>query len=451
MPWYRATLVTLVVALLVPGCGTRVASEDVGISSSSGHAPSNEKAGAGPPAEVPSVSPPTDDAASAPPGGSGSTPVPNPRSAVGTGAQGGTNPRPSDSTDSGKSQPRAEEGPSSAGASAAGPPSLAAGPPAVSDSGPRSPILVASVGTYSGPIGSALEPILKGAQLWVKAMNAKGGLNGHQIKLFVYDDGGDPAKHRAQVQDAVEHRGILGFLMNAEAFTGAGSVEYLNAKRIPVVGMDLGEHWAYSSPMYFPQGPVGDELIRTYALAIAQQVLPRGKQRFGTLICVEAPCDRPDRVVGETARKAGLDHVYRGRASLAQPDYTAECLSARNQAVEVLAIILDVNSVNRVTAACARQGFHPLYAVFVMDDKMKDNPELAGALAISPVFPFFQSGSPATDEFRAALRDYGGGMVVGNTTAFGVGGRETAGTGRPRHLRTADHGEPPGGAVDHQG
>jgi branched-chain amino acid transport system substrate-binding protein len=278
---------------------------------------------------------------------------------------------------------------------------------------------VASVGTYSGPIGSALEPILKGAQLWVKAMNAKGGLNGHQIKLFVYDDGADPAKHRAQVQDAVEHRGILGFLMNAEGFTGAASVEYLNAKRIPVVGMDLGEHWAYSSPMYFPQGSVGDELVRTYALAIAQQVLPRGKQRFGTLTCIEAPCERPESVVAETARKAGLDHVYRGRASLAQPDYTAECLSARNQTVEVFAIILDVNSVNRVTAACARQGFHPLYAVFVMDDGMKDNPELAGALAISPVFPFFQSGTPATDEFRAALRDYGGEMVLGNTTALG--------------------------------
>ena len=199
--------------------------------------------------------------------------------------------------------PRPQEGTASAGQ-----PSVPAGSSAGPDAGPRSPILMASVGTYSGPAGTVFEPIVKGAQLWIKAVNAKGGVNGHQIRLIVYDDGGDPARHRAQVQDAVEHRGVIGFLTNADAVAGASSVDYINAKRIPVVGNDPASDWMYSSPMYFLQGSAGDELFRTFALAIAQQVLPRGSKRFGTLICVEADqCTRADNVVAETAREAGLD------------------------------------------------------------------------------------------------------------------------------------------------
>ena len=326
---------------------------------------------------------------------------------------------------SGSANPQAplppnQDGARSTGFTPAGQPSIPARQPATPEAGPRSPILMASVGTYSGPIGAVFEPILKGAQLWITAANANGGVNGHQVKLFVYDDGGDPARHRAQVQDAVEHRNVIGFFSNIDAIAGASSVGYINAKRIPVVGTDPAADLAYSSPMYFLQGSTGNELTRSFPLSIAQQVLPRGLKRLGTLICVEAEqCNTADRLVAETAREAGLDVVYRGRASLAQPDFTAECLSARKENVEVLFIGLDQNSVGRVTAACARQGYHPIYAPLVADAGQKDNPELAGAVALSPVFPYFQSGTPATDEFRAAVRNYGGGMVLSVSSAVG--------------------------------
>ena len=68
----------------------------------------------------------------------------------------------------------------------------------------RSPLTVASVGTYSGPAGVTLNLFVRGAQLWLKHVNKTGGVNGHSVQLLVYDDGGDPARHRAQVQEAVE-------------------------------------------------------------------------------------------------------------------------------------------------------------------------------------------------------------------------------------------------------
>src|SRR5262249_47051034 len=92
---------------------------------------------------------------------------------------------------------------------------------------PKSPVLLANVGTYSGPVGVSGTKILQGAQVWVQYINKQGGLNGHLVQFQVYDDGGDPARHRAQVQEAVERRHVLAFLMNVEVISGYASVEYL--------------------------------------------------------------------------------------------------------------------------------------------------------------------------------------------------------------------------------
>ena len=282
-------------------------------------------------------------------------------------------------------------------------------------------MIVASVGTYSGPAGVSLAPMLQGVQLWVKHVNEIGGLNGHSVRLLSYDDGGDPARHRAQVQEAVEGKHAIAFVMNAEGIgTGQGSVEYLNAKRVPVIGMDGGSGWAYSSPMYFPQMSQGQYNTRMTVPSIARQLVPQGKTKLGTLICVEAPiCDETDRVVAESVEGSGLEHVYRGRGSLAQPDFTAECLSARNAGAQILFITLDQNSVGRVAASCARQGYRPTFSVVqqVASRTMADNPDFAGLTTASPIAPYFQAGTPATDEFQAATRASG----IASSNGFGGG------------------------------
>ena len=90
---------------------------------------------------------PADGATSAPAAGSGSTAA---------------------TARSGSANPQAPLPPSQGGPSSTTPPRQSA----TAEAGPRSPILLASVGTYSGPVGTVFEPILKGAQLWVTAANA---------------------------------------------------------------------------------------------------------------------------------------------------------------------------------------------------------------------------------------------------------------------------------------
>jgi branched-chain amino acid transport system substrate-binding protein len=253
--------------------------------------------------------------------------------------------------------------------------------------------------------------------MWVRFINAAGGLRGHPVTLIVYDDGGDPARHRAQVQEAVEQRKAVAFLMNGEALTGQGSVDYINRKRVPIIGQTSGEgNWVYESPMYFPQASNAEPLARSLAPAFARQLVPKGKAKLATLVCVEAGgCNDFDRIVAEEAPRVGFQHVYRGRGSIAQPDYTAECLAARNAEAQVFFVALDQNSVGRVATACGRQGYRPTFALYgpAVLEAQKDDPNLAGAVAMSNVVPYFQTGTPATDEYQAALKAFGQGVSRG--------------------------------------
>lgn len=284
------------------------------------------------------------------------------------------------------------------------------------------PITVASVGTLSGVAGAVLGQVPKGAQVWAKWVNRRGGLNGHPVNLILYDDGGDPARHRAQVQDAVERRSAVAFVASAEALTGHSSVEYINDKRVPVVGVDLGETWPASSPMYFPQSSFGDAFNRSSPLSTAQQVLREGKRKLGTIVCAEAQgCADLDRIWNEMAAQVGFKPVYRAKASLAQPDYTAECLAAKNAGVQTFFVLLDTASLGRLSAQCARQLYRPTYAIVGqgVEDHLKKNSNLEGTVAFSPVFPYIQSGTPATDEYQAAFKAFAGSLTSGPGPTLG--------------------------------
>ena len=284
-----------------------------------------------------------------------------------------------------------------------------------------SPVTFGSVGTLSGPAASTFKPAVEGAQLWVKYINGKGGLNGHAVRAVLYDDGADPSRHRAQVQDAVERQNVLGFLLNAEALTGQSSVEYLDAKRVPVIGTASGVNWVYSSPMYFSQASDGEAVYGTFLPSLISQVPDKKKVGYVTCIEAAAACDAVVKVVDRQAKDLGLEVVYQGRASIAQPDYTAECISARRAGAEMFMLLMDSNSTRRLVSSCVRQGYRPVFfngATNLLDD-WKEDPNLEGFIGNSQIFPYFQKGTPATDEFQQVILSQGKGLLLGVGTALG--------------------------------
>lgn len=430
-------------ALSAAGCGTRVedAASPAPVVSSPAESLASTSAGtsaepgvtASPEAGVVAVPSTVGTNAFAGRPGAGATPAP----ASGAAGSQKVAPRPTDSSPAAKGAERPSGGAMPAPVPGA---DKAAPTPAGPAGGPKSPVIVASVGTYSGPAGSVLAPIMAGSQVWVKWINEKGGLNGHKVSLLVYDDAGDPARHSAQIKEAVERRNAIAFLTNAEAVTGQSGVAYLTSKRIPVVGMSGGENWAAESPMYFPQKSYGPGLYRLFPRTFAPVVVPKGLTRWGVVYCVEAQgCKDVAETFAAEAGRLGYQLVYRAQASIAQPDFTAECLAARNAGVQAIHVNLDQTSIERFAAACNRQGYRPQYLMPSQGvaERLKDNPALDGAISVSDVFPWFTKGIPAVDEFHAAMKSFGGNVPPG------LGPAEGWVSGKLLETVAADLAEPP--------
>lgn len=319
------------------------------------------------------------------------------------------------------SRPTAQGEPSKSGA-ASGKAGTASNLPAPTTPEGGSPAVIATVGTLSGPVGATLSKVAEGVQVWVKFINDRGGVNGHPVKHLVYDDGLDPARHRAQVQEAIEVKSAIALVGDPEGITGEPSQAYVTSKRIPVIGSETAGQFFYKSPMYFPQASHGLETMGAAIDAAAQTLVPTGKVQLGTLTCVEAQaCEDADRVWAAEAPGLGFHHVYRSRVSIGQPDFTAECLAAQNAKVEVFIAGTDTASIGRLAASCARQGFKPIFTSLsgLIIDRMKSDPNLAGMVGSSNVFPYFQSGTPATDEYQRAMSTYGSRVEPGVGAATG--------------------------------
>jgi branched-chain amino acid transport system substrate-binding protein len=288
----------------------------------------------------------------------------------------------------------------------------------------KAPLVIGSITHMSGPAASGTLPGLDGLQLWVKATNAKGGVNGHPVKLLVADDNTDNARQRQLTQEFVEQKGVIAFVQNGEALTGSASVDYLKAKGVPDINSIGGNTYFYESPVHFPLVAHGEEFVKASLYNSADYAKQKGVKRYGLIACTEAQvCNDTDRLNGnaDNVKAAGMELVYKSRASLAQPDFTAECIGARNAKVEILQIALDGNSVARVAASCARQNYRPLFSVFgaIAFDKMKANPDLDGLTVNANGFPYFICGDPATTEFCDAQRKYGPVQVYGIGNSIG--------------------------------
>ena len=127
-----------------------------------------------------------------------------------------------------------------------------------------------------------------------------------------------------------------------------------------MIGVTGTETYPYSSPMYFPTLSAADALIHSLPAAAAAFAIPQGKTKLATLMCVELDgCTNADRIFAEDAPKLGFELVYRGRTSVAQPDFTAECLAARNAGAQVFYVLLEQASIARVREIVRPTGLCP--------------------------------------------------------------------------------------------
>lgn len=274
--------------------------------------------------------------------------------------------------------------------------------------GETGPIILGSVGNYSGPAGAAQVGFPKAVQVWAAGINAKGGLFGRQVKVIVQDDGGDPARYASAVQDLVENRGVIAFVGQAAVLSVRGGAKYLAEHHIPVIGTDCSApEWYIESDNLFPQCADSTGQSISY---IAAGVKLTGKHRLGFVFCGESPTCTANAPLyeGANSKRAGATTVYKAQISIAQVDFTSNCQAAQEAKVEIMAVLADPGTLARFVRSCDRQGFKPSYlgvSISALPDTVK-LPGLSRLVLGVPSFPFAGASSPAIKEYDTAMRRY---------------------------------------------
>lgn len=328
---------------------------------------------------------------------------------------------------------------------------VAAGP------GDTSPIIIGAIGTNSGAAGAVLKASGIGVQVWASAVNARGGIAGHPVKVIIGDDQADPARYRSLVQDFVENKQVIAFVGNA------GPVEsgqtYLEQKKVPVVGSGDGKMTWSNSAMHFSVG--GD----TNALPVGSltEVKRLGKTKVAILACVEtSACPAWVASAEKYAPRVGVEIVYKGDVSIAQASFTSQCLNAQSAGATAMAVVADSNTLYRVARDCDQQGFKPTYIVGTAGNNDTEKAALDGAVTAMHTFPYFGvPGNAVSDEFQAALKKYApgtsksqylatgwaSGKVFEQAVLRGIGRNKPTSAGVLKGLRAIPQGETLNGLV----
>jgi len=279
----------------------------------------------------------------------------------------------------------------------------------------KAPIAVGSVATLSGPLGAFTKDYIFSVGVWVKWKNAHGGVNGHPIRHLVADDGGDPARYNAAVRQMVEEQGAIAFIHNTIGFAG-GDFSYVDQKRVPIIGHEGGIDQAYENPMIFTPAPSGATYAYSAANAFASIAIPAGHKKLGVLACSDVKlCDTFDKVLtGPETKALGFELVYHARPSLTQPDYTGECISARQAGADIIVETLDNNSMLRVARSCARQGYHPTWGYFdnVTLPSVAQDPNTDGGIVAVKAAPWTGTDLPGLAEIHQAFAEAAPGVEV---------------------------------------
>jgi branched-chain amino acid transport system substrate-binding protein len=275
-----------------------------------------------------------------------------------------------------------------------------------------------NVGTYSGVIGAVFAGGEQTVGVWQAYVNAHGGLNGHPVHVYIEDDGGDPSTSVSDVEQEVTQDHVIAFVGNLMPLTVSASVSYLQQQNIPVIGGDSSSAQWWQSPVLFPQASgIAQEANFTIKAAAA-----RGYKKMAVLYCVEDPtCTNGTAPLIQPGggQPDGVDTVYASSYSITQPDFTAECLNAKQAGATFIYFAGDGDSLVRMANNCTAQGYNPLFVgdSIAINAAVQADPHLNGLLAGQSNFPWNDAYTPAQATYQQAVKSYDPGLAGSATSA----------------------------------
>jgi branched-chain amino acid transport system substrate-binding protein len=256
--------------------------------------------------------------------------------------------------------------------------------------------------------------LLPAARAWVSDVNARGGLNGHPVKLITGDDGGDPNRALSLARRMVDEDKVAAFYIERLPTTMTAVAPFLEQRKVPMIGSCNCTDAASRSPMVFEVGAGGGAGFAWSHLG--PLVGMSDKRKVSLFYCREvATCSTIRNNVRKLVGAAGVEIVNEAQVTLTQPDYTAEVLAARNAGAEAILLAVDGFSSIRVMKSARRQNYNPVFSMQHGAHDARFPPaggaDVEGAL-ISSQFPHWDS--PKMADYRTAMAKYYPGAVLGS-------------------------------------
>jgi branched-chain amino acid transport system substrate-binding protein len=102
------------------------------------------------------------------------------------------------------------------------------------------PYVVGGIFSISGPASYLGEPERNSMEMVADEVNAKGGINGHPLKLVIYDDEGDVTKARLHATKLAQDKDVLAVVGPSLTHTSMAALEITQKAKVPMVSCAAG-------------------------------------------------------------------------------------------------------------------------------------------------------------------------------------------------------------------
>jgi branched-chain amino acid transport system substrate-binding protein len=102
------------------------------------------------------------------------------------------------------------------------------------------PYVVGGIFSITGPASYLGEPERNSMQMVAEAINAKGGINGHPLKLVIYDDEGDVTKARLHATKLAQEKEVLAVIGPSLTHTSMAVLEITQKAKLPLISCAAG-------------------------------------------------------------------------------------------------------------------------------------------------------------------------------------------------------------------
>lgn len=237
---------------------------------------------------------------------------------------------------------------------------------------------------------------------WINVVNAAGGLAGHPVKVITEDDQGNPGTSITNLQTVVSDH-VDAIVDNSTVDTAWESAAHHSG--IPVIGVLTNGSPFVTDSDFYGEGQTNDSIVNAI-VDIAKQA---GAKSIGAMYCAEASqCAEITGLVKSAAKTAGIKNSYNSAISATAPNYTAQCLAAKDAGVQAV-FLADAAAVNiRFAGDCAAQGYNPMYVIEAAGAgaNVLTSPGLKNNLWIQSVDLPFWSTSPLIRTINSAMDKY---------------------------------------------